>query len=203
MTGVSSTAFSTSCAPASPRLICRANTARPRRSTTVSTGGAMPDIGTGSWKPSRTPTTWTPSWWMAHQFGPIILRRRSKKRPASLPRALARWVRHKNTCTYQSGRIADPVRTDARSRMLKSAPQPKIPPPRRGLSLSGARRCIMTYYFKHMKLWDFLWLQWHATILTSFSMPMTCPSNGFAAVCSSQSVRAADNDLQGRIRHES
>jgi len=32
-----------------------------------------------------------------------------KKRPASLPRALTRRVRHKNSCTYEPGRSADPV----------------------------------------------------------------------------------------------
>ena len=38
-----------------------------------------------------------------------------KKRPASLPWALARRIRHENSCTYQSGRLANPVRTDAGS----------------------------------------------------------------------------------------
>lgn len=38
-----------------------------------------------------------------------------KKGPASLPRALAWRVRHEDPCTYQSGRAAYPVRTDARA----------------------------------------------------------------------------------------
>ena len=38
-----------------------------------------------------------------------------KKRPASLPWALARRVRHKNSCPCEPGRPAHPVRADPRS----------------------------------------------------------------------------------------
>ena len=43
---------------------------------------------------------------LPEQYGPPTT---LKKRPASLSGALARWVRDENSCTYQSGRPADPV----------------------------------------------------------------------------------------------
>ena len=48
-----------SCAPASPGLICPANTADQQRSTITSTDGAMRATGTGSWTPSPTCIAWT------------------------------------------------------------------------------------------------------------------------------------------------
>ena len=81
MTGVSSTAFSTFCASGFHGLICPANTARRRPSTTVSTAGAMQVTGTASWKPSPTLITSIRSWWTARRSVPIILPPRSKKDP--------------------------------------------------------------------------------------------------------------------------